>query len=166
MKTGTGTSCFFAIEIALELIYDQKEMNTDIPKAIMKEMLLLYTRNVFFIFEDEIYQQTDGVAMGSPVGPILAGMVELETTIVPALGNLLRKWKRYVDDTYCIVKADSVNEILLKLKSFHKKVQFTYEAESNNMLPFLDVLVIHKNGNCLMKANQEQYLFKLELDFT
>ena len=87
-------------------------MNTDIPKAIMKEMLLLYTRNVFFIFEDEIYQQTDGVAMGSPVGPILPGMVGLETTIVRALGNLLRKWKRYVDDTYCIVKADSVNEIL------------------------------------------------------
>ena len=33
-------------------------------------------------------------------------MVELEITISPTLGNLLRKWKRYVDDTYCIVKTD------------------------------------------------------------
>ena len=49
--------------------------------------------------------------MGSPLGPILAGflMVELETKIVPTLGNLLRKWKRYVDVTHRIVKTDSVN---------------------------------------------------------
>ena len=26
-------------------------------------------------------------------------------------------------------------------------IQFTYEAESNNMVPFLDVLVIRKNND-------------------
>ena len=74
-------------------------------------------------------------------------MVELETTIVSTLDHLLCKWKRYVDDAYCIVKTDSVNEILLKLNSFHMNIQFTYETESNNMLPFLDVLVIRKNND-------------------
>ena len=85
----------------------------------------------------------------SLLGPILTGifMVELETTIVPTLGNLLGKWKRYVDDTYCIAITDSVNEILLKLNSFHMNIQFTYEAESNNMLPFLYILVIPKNND-------------------
>ena len=65
----------------------------------MKEMLLLCTKDVHFLFENEIYRQTDGVAMGSPLGRILAGifMVELEATIVPTLGNLLRKWNKYVD---------------------------------------------------------------------
>ena len=115
----------------------------------MKEMLLLCAKDVHFVFEDEIYQETDGVAMGSPFGPILPGIfvVELETTIVPTLDNLLRKWKRYVDDTYCIVKTDSVNEILLKLNSFHMKIQIAYKVETNNMLPFLDVLVIRNNNN-------------------
>ena len=115
----------------------------------MKEMLLLCAKDVHFLFEDEIYQETDGVAMGSPFGPILPGIfvVELETTIVPTLNNLLRKWKRYVDDTYCIVKTDSVNEILLKLNSFHMKIQIAYKVETNNMLPFLDVLVIRNNNN-------------------
>ena len=115
----------------------------------MKEMLLLCAKDVHFLFEDEIYQETDGVAMGSPFGPILPGIfvVELETTIVPTLENLLRKWKRYVDDTYCIVKTDSVNEILLKLNSFHMKIQIAYKVETNNMLPFLDVLVIRNNNN-------------------
>ena len=55
----------------------------------MKEMLLLCTKDVHFLFEDDIYQKTDSVAMGSPLGPILAGifMVEPETTIVPTLSN-------------------------------------------------------------------------------
>ena len=112
-------------------------------------MLLLCAKDVHFLFEDEIYQETDGVAMGSPFGPILPGIfvVELETTIVPTLDNLLRKWKRYVDDTYCIVKTDSVNEILLKLNSFHMKIQIAYKVETNNMLPFLDILVIRDNNN-------------------
>ena len=115
----------------------------------MKEMLLLCAKDVHFLFEDEIYQETDGVAMGSPFGPTLPGIfvVELETTIVPTLDNLLRKWKRYVDDTYCIVKTDSVNEILLKLNSFHMKIQIAYKVETNNMLPFLDILVIRDNNN-------------------
>ena len=43
-----------------------------------------------------------------------------------------------------IVKTENVN---VKVKSFHKNIQFTYEDESNNMLPFLDVLVICKNNN-------------------
>ena len=115
----------------------------------MKEMLSLCIKDVHFLFEDEIYQQTDVVAMGSPLGPVVGGifMVELETTIAPTLGNPLRKWKRYVDNTYCIVKTESVNEILLKLNSFHMNIQFTYEVETNNMLSFLDVLVIRKNNN-------------------
>ena len=40
------------IEITLERIYGQKEINTDIPKTIMKEMQLLCTKNVHFLFED------------------------------------------------------------------------------------------------------------------
>ena len=68
--------------------------------------------------------------MESLLCPILAGifLVELEATIVPTLGNLLRTWKRYVDDTCCIVKNDNENKILFKLNSFHRKIQFTYKA--------------------------------------
>ena len=68
--------------------------------------------------------------MGSPLGPILALIfrVKLETTIVLILGNLLSKWKRHADDTYCIVKTDSVNAILLELNSFYINIQFTCEG--------------------------------------
>ena len=46
----------------------------------MKELLLLCTKNAHFTFNNEIYQQCDGVAMGPPLGPVITGifMVELE----------------------------------------------------------------------------------------
>ena len=101
-------------------------------------MPLLCTKDVpFFIWEWNL-------------GPILAGIfiVELETTVVPTLGNLLHKWKRYVDDIYSLlVETDTANEILLKPNSFHINIQFRYKAETNNSLSFLDVMVIRKNSS-------------------
>ena len=46
----------------------------------MRDLLLLCTKNVHFSYNGHIYIQEDGVAMGSPLGPVLAGifMVELE----------------------------------------------------------------------------------------
>ena len=42
-------------------------------------------------FSKDIYKQTEGVAMGSPLGPVLVDiiMVELENTMIPRLSNLL-----------------------------------------------------------------------------
>ena len=53
----------------------------------MRDLILLCTKNVHFIFKNDIYKQTDGVAMGSPLGPVLAGiiMVELENYMVPKI---------------------------------------------------------------------------------
>ena len=91
-----------------------------------------------------VYQQNDGVAMISPLGPVLAGifMIELETSIIPNLGRPLLKWKRYVDNTFCYVKIGTVNDILNKLNRFYQNIQFIYELEKNNKLAFLDVLLI------------------------
>ena len=53
----------------------------------MSNLLLLCTKNVHFCFRGNIYQQKDGVAMGSQLGPVLAGifMVELETKTIPTI---------------------------------------------------------------------------------
>ena len=145
-----GTSLFTSIpldktiEIILQHIYNRNEITTQIPKEVMKELLLLCTKEVHLAYSNGIYQQNDDVAMGSPLGPVLAGifMVELETSIIPTLGRSLLKWKRYVDDTFCCVKIGTVNDILNKLNGFHQNIQFTYELDKNNKLAFLDVLLI------------------------
>ena len=80
-----------------------------------------------------------------PLGPVIAGiMVELENTLVSRLKNYLLFWKRYFDDTLCFVKKGSRDYILSSLNDFHDNITFTFEEERNNMISFLDVLLIHK----------------------
>ena len=79
------------IDIILKRIYDKHEITTNIGRKEMKDLITLCTKNVLFTFNNEIYQQRDCVAMGSPLGQVLAGiiMVELENCIVPKLNSHL-----------------------------------------------------------------------------
>ena len=62
----------------------------------MKELILLCTKGVHFTLCGENYIQTDGVAMGSPLEPVLSRifMVELENTLVPTLSNHFKSSKQ------------------------------------------------------------------------
>ena len=66
-----------------------------------------------------VKRSSDGVAMGSSLGPVIAEifMVELENTLVSRLKNYLLFWKRYVDNTLFFVKKGSRDYVLSSLKS-------------------------------------------------
>ena len=51
-------------------VYLEKKIKTSITKPILKELLLLCTKHPHFRFNGGIYIQIDGVAMGSPLGPL------------------------------------------------------------------------------------------------
>ena len=110
------------IDIILRRIYTNHELTTSLTKKEMKELLLLCTKNVHFTFNQRIYIQLDGVAMGSPLVPLLADifMIELERSIIPNLQKI-RFWRRYVDDTIRFVEIGSIKYIRSVLNSFHKK---------------------------------------------
>ena len=93
----------------------------------MKKLLTLCTKNLHFLFNNEIYIQIDGVAMGSPLGPVIAHifMADLKTT-----------WWRLVDDSFAHVKIGSVEYVLSFLNSFHKNIKLTYEEEQNKLFDF------------------------------
>ena len=116
----------------------------------MKQFLTLCTKNVHFTYDHTIYQQNNEVTMGSPLGPVLSEifMVELKNSLVPTLNESMTLWQRFIDDTITFVKNDSIAYVLDQSNNFHKRIQFTYEVEHSNKLPFLDVLLI-KNANNL-----------------
>ena len=94
------------IQLVLKRIDEKHETSANITKQDMKEMPIPCTKNAHFTFNEEVYKQTDGVEMRSPIGPVLADifMVELENNIVPVLQKNMSFWKQYVDDTICFVK--------------------------------------------------------------
>ena len=114
----------------------------------MKELLILFTKNLHFTFNNETYIQVGGVAMGSPLDPVLTNifMVELETSVIPILSNKVKLWKRFVDDTCCLARSEYIDKILSTLNSFHENIKLTIEIEKDNTIPFLDILIRRKPG--------------------
>ena len=109
------------------------------------------TSDVQFSFNNVIYSQVDGVAMGSPLGPTLANifMGYLETKLVNELSSQAL-YIRYMDDCLVISQSEEVNEALFcKLNALHEKISFTKEVEINNQIPFLDILITKSKAKFL-----------------
>ena len=114
-------------------------------------------KNFYFTFNEEVYKQTDGVALVSLISPVLADifMGELKNNIVPVLQENFSFWKGYVDDTICFLKIGTISYITKIFNNFDSKIKFTYEVEKDCKLPFLDVLVIKKGNNIITTIHRK-----------
>ena len=76
------------IKIILDKIYEEKLISVPFAHLELQSLLRLCTKEVEFSFNEELYLQVDGVAMGSPLGPLLANifMCKLENHIIPPNG--------------------------------------------------------------------------------
>ena len=79
--------------------------------------------------------------MGSPVSAVVP-------TCTWSSSRSLRPrfWKRYVDDTCCIMKEDEAEPLLNHLNSVCPTIKFTMELERDGSLPFLDTKLIRRDG--------------------
>jgi len=98
---------------------------------------------------NENYIQCDGVAMGFPLGPILADifMSNLENKLHHFSKTKPQVWHRHVDDILCIFNSQqNITDVLKRLKRWHNNIKFTITMEKNKQISFLNVLII-KNLN-------------------
>ena len=84
--------------------------------------------------------------MGSPLRPSLvnAFLCFHEQTLLHDCPEDFKSvyYRRYVDDIFALFcSPDHLKKFTNYLNSKHKNIKFTYENESNNSLPFLDILI-------------------------
>ena len=75
--------------------------NLNLTKDHLMELLKLATTNQLFQHDGILYEQVEGVAMGSPLGPLLANtfICSIEEKLEER-NELPSFYKRYVDDTF------------------------------------------------------------------
>ena len=135
----------------IETIVDHFHLSLPVDFSFLKSLILLCTQNIQFSFDGVLYFQKDGVAMGSPLGPVLADIFVgfLETFKAPTCSVKPSFFCRYVDDSFACFPNQSDADIYLNaLNSVHPCLKFTCEFETNAALPFLDVLV-HKSKDAI-----------------
>ena len=111
------------------------------------DLLEFCLRSTYFTYRGKFYEQVEGAAMGSPISPIVANlfMENFEMRALQSPPNAPLLWKRFVDDTFVILKKAHKEEFLTHINSVDSNIQFTSEDQKNQdlrgSLPFLDILV-------------------------
>ena len=118
-----------------------------------RTLLELAVQDSYFSFNNCLYKQIDGMAMGSPLGPLFANIFLshyetqwlLDAPVKPVL------YRRYVDDTLWLLPSDAdVNILMNFMNARHPNMRFTYESESNESINFIGLTIKHKfDGNTL-----------------
>ena len=122
------------------------EAKNNFSRNDFEKLLRVALQNNFFNFDGKICKQTDVVAIGSALGPSLANaflcfheqiwLNDCPEDFKPVY------YRRYVDDIFALFRSpDRLEKFTSYLNSKHKNIKFTYEKESNNSLPFLDILI-------------------------
>ena len=93
---------------------------------------MLCIKNVQFTFGNNNYQQKDGVAMGSPLGPVLVRifLAHLERALMPEVEKCMKPLKKYVDDTITYIKLEFITDVINILNKFRENISFKYEIKS------------------------------------
>ena len=142
------------VNIILKRVYTDKLIQTNLKKRSLKKLLLDACTKTSFIFNNKIYEQKDGVSMGSPLGPVLANIVmtELEEKVIRKFveDGIIKFYGRYVDDTILVIKPKDIERAHLALNKFDKNLQFTIDEFENVVPHFLD-LEICDDGIALYK---------------
>ena len=117
--------------------------NTELKlsKDDLTKLFTIATAQTHFLFNGKVYDQIDGVAIGSPIAPVLADLflghyenVWLNEHKCPSV----QFYRRYIDDTFCLF--NNKHEALLSfefLNSQHDNIKLTIEKKLTLLRPFL-----------------------------
>ena len=147
------------LEECIDLVVNYiSEGNPDLKlsESELRSLFTVATAQTHFLFNGSFYDQIDGVAMGSPLAPVLANIFmghheKLSLENLNFQGSEILFYRRYVDDTFCLFHSEHDVIIFFDYSnSRHPNIRFTMEKEAHHKLPFLDVLVDNNDHNSFL----------------
>ena len=151
------------INLVVDRVYSERSTRVPpVPKHIFKKLLNIATGGMF-MYKDKLFKQVDGVAMGSPLGPSLAGFFlgNIEESSVFVNENICPKvYMRYVDDIFAVFPHNiPYKPFLDHLNSLHNNLKFTVDVgKAGSPFPFLNV-EIEIHGECV-----DSWVFRKKTD--
>ena len=156
------------IDIAVNLIFD-KYPDLKITRQELKKLFEFATSGTHFLFDGSYYDQIDGVAMGSPLGPVLANLF---------MGFHEKRWldqfqfcdvllyRRYVDDIICSFNPEEdADEFLKFINTQHPNIKFTFQKQKDGKLAFLDIFISKTDQNFCSSVYSKMTLIGLFTNF-
>lgn len=136
----------------IDLHWTEISLHTKINKEDFVTLMKFTFSSSYFVYEGTYYKQTFGTPMGAPISPILATLV-MDYVVSKTLQNLdfdIPFFFLYMDDSVTAVPKDKVHIMLNKLNSINKNLEFTFEVQKDNKIPFLDLLLIQTNNKIII----------------
>ena len=157
------------IDIAINLIFNHNT-NLNFTKNKLKKLFLSATLQTYFIFNSKFYNQTDGVAMGSSLDPVLAnifmGFYECKW-LNEYNFNKPKFYLRYVDNIPAAFgkEQNSLNFVNF-LNKRHPNIKFTTKKQINHSIAFFDIFISCINNKKSHTSNTSQIdIYRLSLKF-
>ena len=145
------------VDLAVKVAHERLSVDTSLVERTalsadqVANLLRFCLDATFLAYRGELYQQSFGTAMGSPVSVTVANLVmeDVESRALSTHPVPPPFWKRYVDDTLTVLPQDEVQHFHEHLNSIEATIQFTIEMESEGTLPFLDTRITHHTDGSL-----------------
>jgi hypothetical protein len=140
----TNIDTKMGLELVRKFLLEQNVRHDRV--TLIMDLLTFVMENAYLAFNNQVFQQIDGTAMGTAAAPTYANIVVymLERPIVKEFisRGALHIYRRFLDDIFAYIKAESADEFKTRMNRLHAKLTFEFVTEADSAT-FLD-LSIHK----------------------
>lgn len=132
--------------------WTQISMFTTIPWEAFEEMVKFCLVDTNYVqWKGYTYKQVDGLTIGGCTSAIMADFVitDVLEQVVDECGYDPVLLVKYVDDILIMMPREEVENTLYIFNSIHPSLKFTYELETNNNIPYLDLRIFRNTDGTL-----------------
>ena len=145
----TNVSVNFTIDLVLKSVFSNNTTEFHgLTKFQLKKVLHWTCKGTVFQFNRQLFEQIDGVSMGSPIAPLLADVCM--NWVLDQIPNNITQPSiliRYVDDLFCTFSdRNQLDNYFQSISNIHPNITFSKELETNNHLAYLDISINKSNG--------------------